>query len=53
MNAQHFMEGHMRSIFCLTLLLTACGRHEVRCDAHLTPINPPAHAMPAPPRSAP
>ena len=28
-----------RLILCLTLLLQACASHNVRCDAHLQPIN--------------
>jgi hypothetical protein len=32
----------MRLVFCSILLLTACASHDVRCDAHLRPINPPA-----------
>jgi hypothetical protein len=43
----------MRGVLCLLLFLAACGRHEVRCDAHLSPINPPAHDGVSTPRSAP
>jgi hypothetical protein len=43
----------MRTMFCWFLLLPACASHEVRCDGHLRPINPPAvkataGAMPEP-----
>jgi type IV secretory pathway TrbL component len=29
----------MRSSLCLILLLCGCSKPNVRCDAHLTPIN--------------
>jgi hypothetical protein len=32
----------MRMIYCSFLLLAACATHDVRCDRHLQPINPPA-----------
>ena len=32
----------MRLIVCLIPLLCGCAVPEVRCDAHLLPINPPA-----------
>jgi hypothetical protein len=32
----------MRLALCSLLLLAACTSHEVRCDAHLLPINVPA-----------
>jgi len=28
------------------ILLVGCGKHDLRCDARLTPINPPAPAAP-------
>jgi hypothetical protein len=35
----------MRLALCCLLLLAACTSHEVRCDAHLLPINLPAPAQ--------
>lgn len=41
-----FREGVMRLV-CLRsvplafMLLAGCAKHDLRCDAHLTPINPP------------
>jgi len=35
----------MRLALCSLVLLAACTSHEVRCDAHLRPINPPAPAQ--------
>jgi len=32
----------MRLALCSLVLLSACTSHEVRCDAHLLPINVPA-----------
>jgi hypothetical protein len=32
----------MRLIVCLIPLLCGCATPQVRCDAHLQPINPPA-----------
>jgi hypothetical protein len=32
----------MRLALCSLVLLAACTSHEVRCHAHLMPINPPA-----------
>ena len=32
----------MRLIVCLIPLLCGCAAPQVRCDAHLLPINPPA-----------
>jgi hypothetical protein len=32
----------MRLALCSLVLLAACTSHEVRCDAHLLPINLPA-----------
>lgn len=32
----------MRLVLCCVVMLAACSSHEVRCDAHLLPINPPA-----------
>jgi hypothetical protein len=32
----------MRLALCSLVLLAACTSHEVRCDAHLMPINLPA-----------
>jgi hypothetical protein len=32
----------LRLHVCLFLLLQGCATATVRCDAHLTPINPPA-----------
>jgi hypothetical protein len=32
----------MRFVLCSLVLLAACTSHEVRCDAHLMPINVPA-----------
>ncbi len=37
-------------IFCS--LLVACSSHDVHCDAHLQPINQPAHASPLLPAQA-
>ncbi len=36
----------MRLVCCWTLIviLGGCAKHDLRCDAHLTPINPPAPA---------
>ncbi len=34
----------MRLALCSLVLLAACTSHEVRCDAHLMPINLPAPA---------
>ena len=33
----------MRLVCCWTLIviLGGCAKHELRCDAHLTPVNPP------------
>ena len=44
----------MRALIAITLgaLLSACGRHELRCDGPLQPINvaaAPHNASPAPP----
>jgi hypothetical protein len=37
----------MRMALCSLVLLAACTSHEVRCDAHLMPINlPPPAAVP-------
>lgn len=38
----------MRLALCSLVLLAACTSHEVRCDAHLMPINLPAPAIAAP-----
>jgi hypothetical protein len=35
----------MRLALCSLVLLAACTSHEVRCDAHLMPINLPAPAQ--------
>jgi len=35
-------------MICLTLVLTACASHPVRCDGALRPINPPAAIDKAP-----
>jgi hypothetical protein len=32
----------MRLILCLIPLLCGCSHQSVRCDEHLSPINPPA-----------
>jgi hypothetical protein len=32
----------MRLALCCLVMLAACSSHEVRCGAHLSPINPPA-----------
>jgi hypothetical protein len=32
----------MRLIYFALILLSGCAAHDVRCDAHLSPINPPA-----------
>lgn len=49
----------MRLVLCSLVLLAACTSHEVRCDAHLRPINllaaaevPGAGAYPATPPAA-
>jgi hypothetical protein len=34
----------MRLALCSLVMLAACTSHEVRCDAHLRPINLPAPA---------
>jgi hypothetical protein len=34
----------VRLVLCSLVLLAACTSHEVRCDAHLVPINLPAPA---------
>ena len=31
----------LRSIPVVFILLAGCGKHDLRCDAHLTPINSP------------
>ena len=31
----------LRSIPLAFILLAGCAQHALRCDAHLTPINPP------------
>jgi hypothetical protein len=31
----------LRSIPLAFMLLVGCAKHGLRCDAHLTPINPP------------
>jgi len=41
-----FREGVMRllcfrSIPLAFIFLVGCAKHDLRCDAHLTPINPP------------
>jgi hypothetical protein len=33
--------GCLHSIPLAFILLVGCARHDVRCDTHLTPINPP------------
>jgi uncharacterized lipoprotein YmbA len=35
----------MRLALCCLVMLAACSSHEVRCDAHLLPINPPARTQ--------
>jgi hypothetical protein len=35
----------VRLVLCSLLLLAACTSHELRCDAHLMPINVPAPAQ--------
>ena len=31
----------LRSIPLALVLLVGCAKHDLRCDTHLTPINPP------------
>jgi len=35
----------MRLALCCLVMLAACSSHEVRCDAHLLPINAPARTQ--------
>jgi hypothetical protein len=35
-------EGGMRLLYLALILLSGCATRGVRCDAHLSPINPPA-----------
>jgi hypothetical protein len=38
------------TLFLLTCLMAACGGREIRCDGHLTAINPPVAQEARPPR---